>query len=634
MNGSSEADVTAAGVRAADIREAFAQGESLEATASWGRLVLDGSRPFLLVLRKREDPDPLSRMLRGEASYLVAETSVQPGLEDRAEEADHRAAQVQETVRAVVEAGSREHGAFLVLELWGGGDRFRVLGPDGPAKATVTALVEGLSALASRSASAPVEVEASESRHPPGLPPLLTVAECHRLGCLLLGLEVPALYRDPETGSVYPVFLRELSHELSKVLRRAVFEFVKVQTGKGLSSYRALGRRSLGDAVWAADRELAEIDASFDTLLLVSPVNTDAAWERFRDGGYEREPDFRYRLLPIDPDLLKRRLYAVRLEDVEDPAAWRLLRDKREELDKQITLMADRNSPGFLQGSIRLFGHMRAPLLERAEEILAEIPAITAPSRPERVRAQEFAVRAEAEFDYYRARYPAFRSEVQIRPDLAGLMVSSGKLLVSARLSLWPDRVEPLIQHEVGTHVLTYVNGAAQPFLQLSRGFADYDELQEGLGVLAEYLVGGLNAPRMRLLAARVVAVHCLMEGATFVDTFRRLHGGHGFGAYTAFAITARAYEGGGFTRDMIYLRGLMGVVEYLRDGGDLEAMYVGKIAARHLEVIQEFRERGVLEPIPLMPRFLEQPESLARLRALREGLPLHGMVTPPSEAA
>jgi uncharacterized protein (TIGR02421 family) len=621
--GSHGAGVTDAGVRAADVREAFSQGETLEATAPWGRLVVDGARPFLLVLRKRQSPDPLARLLRGEASYLIVDT----------DEPERHLEALRETVRAVAEAGSREHGAFLVMELWGGGDRFRVLGPDGPAKATVTALVEGLSAMGRRSVSAAVEMEPTDARHPVDLPPLLTVTECHRLGCLLLGLEVAELYRDPDTGELYPVFLRELLHELSKVLRRAVFEFVKVQTGKDLSSYRALGRRSLGDAVWAADRELAEIDGSFDTLLLVSPVNAETAWERFRDNGYERTPDFRYRLLPIDPDLLKRRLYAVPLEEVEDPAAWRLLRDKREELDKQITLMADRNSPGFLHGSIRLFGHMRAPLLERAKEILARIPPITAPGSPERVGAEEFAARAEAEFDYYRARYPEFRSEVQIRPDLAGLMVSSGKLLVGENLSLWPDRVEALIQHEVGTHVLTYVNGAAQPFLQLSRGFADYDELQEGLGVLSEYLVGGLNSPRMRLLAARVLAVHCLMEGATFVDTFRRLHDDHGFGAYTAFGITTRVYEGGGFTRDMIYLRGLMQVVEYLRDGGELEAMYVGKIAARHLEVIQEFRERGVLRPTPLMPRFLEQPESLERLQALRDGLPLYGMVTPPSEA-
>ncbi len=604
-------------VPAAEVAEAFARGQSLDEELSWGTLVLDAARPFLLVVREREPDDPLSHLVRGEASYLAVNPEADP---DR----------VRAVVRSVVEAGSREHGAFLVVELWSGDSRFRVLAPDGPGKATVTALMEGLSALEVKRRGARVDLEVGERRHPPESEPLLTISESHRLGCLLLGLEVPSSYRDPETGDVYPVFLRSLAHGLSEVLRRALFEFVKVQSGTELASYRALGRRTLGDAVWEADRELAAIDGSFDSLLLVSPVNADAAWERFRDSGYERAPDFRYRLLPMDPDLLKRRLYAVRLEDVEDPASWRLLRDKREELDRQITLLADRNSPGFLQGSIRLFGHLRAGLLERALEVLAEIPVPAASDRGPRVGARDFAARAEEEFEHYRRQYPAFSSESQIRPDLVGLMVSSGKLLIGEGLALAPERVEAMIQHEVGTHVLTFVNGAAQPFLQLSRGFASYDELQEGLGVLAEYLVGGLDAHRVRLLAGRVLAVHGVMEGAEFVETFRQLHREHDFDAYTAFGIATRAHESGGFTRDMIYLRGLLGVVEHIRDGGDLEPMYVGKIAARHLDVMQEFRERGVLRPTPLMPRFMDRPEARDRLAAIRDGLPLHAMVSSP----
>jgi hypothetical protein len=209
-----------------------------------------------------------------------------------------------------------------------------------------------------------------------------------------------------------------------------------------------------------------------------------------------------------------------------------------------------------------------------------------------------------------------------------GLMVSSGKLLIGQGLSLWPDRVEALIQHEVGTHVLTYVNGAAQPFLQLARGFADYDELQEGLGVLAEYLAGGLNAARMRLLAARVVAVHCRDGGATFVETFRRLHQDHGFGAYTAFGITARVFEGGGFTRDMIYLRGLVergGVPPRRRRAG--AAVRRARSPPATWTSSRSSRERGVLRPIPLLPRFLElalRPGS-AEGAAGRAPRPRHG---------
>ena len=88
-------------------------------------------------------------------------------------------------------------------------------------------------------------------------------------------------------------------------------------------------------------------------------------------------------------------------------------------------------------------------------------------------------------------------------------MVSRGNLNIGKRVKIPESRVEALIQHEVGTHVLTYINGMDQPFQQLYCGLAGSDELQEGLAVLSEYLVGGLSAPRFRILAGRVMAAKC-----------------------------------------------------------------------------------------------------------------------------
>src|SRR5690606_5401676 len=145
------------------------------------------------------------------------------------------------------------------------------------------------------------------------------------------------------------------------------------------------------------------------------------------------------------------------------------------------------------------------------------------------VDARAFRDRAIAELDHYRTRYPSLATTAEIRPDVSGLMVSRGNLLIGQDLRLDPNRVTPLLHHEVGTHVLTYVNGSAQPVEQLSLGLAGYDELQEGLAVLAEYLAGGLDRTRMRLLAARVIAARSVEDGASFVDTFRLLCDEHGY---------------------------------------------------------------------------------------------------------
>jgi len=56
-----------------------------------------------------------------------------------------------------------------------------------------------------------------------------------------------------------------------------------------------------------------------------------------------------------------------------------------------------------------------------------------------------------------------------------------------------------------------------------------YDQLQEGLAVLAEYLVGGLTVNRLRLLAGRVIGVESMVNGASFIETFNLLANKYGF---------------------------------------------------------------------------------------------------------
>jgi uncharacterized protein (TIGR02421 family) len=208
-----------------------------------------------------------------------------------------------------------------------------------------------------------------------------------------------------------------------------------------------------------------------------------------------------------------------------------------------------------------------------------------------------------------------------------GLLVSKGDLLIGRQTRVPAGRVDALVQHEVGTHLVTYYNGRAQPFRQLYTGLAGFDGLQEGLAVLAEYLVGGLSRPRIRLLAARVVAAHQLVEGASLIDTFRLLCRTYGFPQRQAFTIAMRVYRAAGLTKDVVYLRGLVEILEYLRGGGELEPLFVGKIALEHVPLVRELTLREVLRPAPITPRYLDRPEVRDRLQRLRAGLSVQELV-------
>ncbi|TWT29129.1 hypothetical protein KOR42_55820 [Thalassoglobus neptunius] len=214
--------------------------------------------------------------------------------------------------------------------------------------------------------------------------------------------------------------------------------------------------------------------------------------------------------------------------------------------------------------------------------------------------------RAREEIDYYHRRLNDFNGTVEASGSIAsGVMVSRDRLLVSPESCLNENRVEALMHHEIGTHLLTYFNGRGQPFRHLYAGLAGYEELQEGLAVLAESLVGGMTSNRWRTLAGRVIAVHSLTEGLTFVETFHLLCEEFGFSDSRAFSLTLRVYRGGGFTKDLIYLRGLSQLMEYLAAGHDIEPLYVGKIGLQHVPFVQEMRRRKVIIAPRVLPRFV-----------------------------
>jgi uncharacterized protein (TIGR02421 family) len=582
-----------------------------------GALNIDRKLPYLFVYRQppgRRD-DGTAKLVLGEASYLI--------VGDDNEDATS-------LVRAIATAGTEELGSFLVLELWAGdadSNRFVIHAPEGPAAESIDALRTGLEEVSAQLGADAVVLLQSDERHAADMPPLLTTRESWETGSLLLGLEVPPLFRDAE-GSVYPVFLRRMRTMLSPALRQAAFEFARVQTTAGFQSYRALGPRSVGEAVFDIDAELAAVERSYQFLLLVSPLNSSQALQQFEARGCDRLPEFKYRLLPVDPDVLLRRLFNIDLDDAADPALAFLLRDKRDELARQVTMLAERNTADFLYASIRLYRPVDELLVRVARELLDTVvperrPADGVPL----VSADEFAQLARGEIEYYRHSCPDIAADVQVRPDLTGLMVSRGDLLIGERLALDPARVDALLHHEVGTHVLTYYNGLAQPLRQLSTGLAGYDELQEGLAVFSEYLAGGLGAVRMRVLAARVLAAHSVEQGADFIETFRLLTRDCGFSNAGAFDIAERVHACGGFTRDVIYLRGLLRLVEYLRAGGALAPLYIGKIAAKHVDVVAELGERGFLVPMPIVPRLFEEPTTAARIEAVRRGLSITEMI-------
>lgn len=593
-----------------------------------GRLHIDRQLPFLCMYRfptNREDVGT-ERLVMGQPSYLIASSDrwLQKGLSD--------------LIQNVVKTLSTEFGAFLILEICSANTSENINDPDkltlapkfqiatqsnlSPSK-TVETLEEALRAIRIQKMESTVTIARGRKITAPDLPTFLPPRFLSEVGCAVIGLEVRPIYRAPETDELFPLIRRALARELTRALQKTFFQFSCSQTTHRPAHFHVLGRRAVVKAVWEVDRQLAEISNEFDFLLQVTPINTESAYTSFKRQHFERTPVFNYRPRAFDPAMLKRKLWSIRLERIEDPTLAHLFREKRNELDIQLTMLANIDTPTFLYGSFQLFGKVSDRLFALAQEIMAHVPTRCREKIPSAsLDATAFSQRVKAELEYYRQQCPEFSANAEIRDDMyAGLMVSKGTLLLGQKTKIPASRVDALIQHEVGTHILTYFNGQAQPFQMLYTGLAGYEEMQEGIAVLSEYLVDGLSFSRLRLLAARVIAARCLTESASFIDTFRELKETYLFTQRTAFTTTMRVYRSGGLTKDAVYLRGLVRLLDYLKEGGALEPLFVGKIAAEHIPIIQELQWRKVLKPAPLRPRYMENPNVEEKISALRQGL-------------
>ncbi|AXH98163.1 DUF1704 domain-containing protein [Ornithinimicrobium avium] len=345
-------------------------------------------------------------------------------------------------------------------------------------------------------------------------------------------------------------------------------------------------------------------------ILDVTPVDAEAHRAEFL-AGTVKEPPFRYRELDADPDVLDAQLDHVALDRVGDPTLGDLLRRKHREMKLQLEMLRARGTADFRALSVELYGAVGPTLRGQAQDLVARLDVAGQPG--DMLTAEEFLALAEAEIETYREDDPDVGIHAEVRPDVSGVLVEGSTLLISETAAVAAVRGDALLQHEVGTHLVTQVNGSGQPVKTLGEGLAGYDETQEGLAVLAEVGCGGLTPFRLRQLAVRVLTVHRMLSGASFREAHAALVA-DGVPAGTAYTTVMRVYRSGGLTKDAIYLRGLLDLRDHLAGGGTLDLLFLGKFALRDLPLVQDLHDRGILRPPRLTPRWLRDPRAVTRL--------------------
>lgn len=359
----------------------------------------------------------------------------------------------------------------------------------------------------------------------------------------------------------------------------------------------------LDENVVANHQSLFDIDANLNRLVkkiellpYVNPLNIEQEKKAFYSAKYNYEPKFHYRKIKFNGFKLHRLFYSQRLERIEDEDIRQLYEDIIYDYSGLIECIETvGHGKKFYYNSLKNFGTPTETDIDNAKFILRFDDSDFDEDMLPLYGVKE----ADAYFKEFSKRYD-FQYNLKYSNNIsAAAMVlnNTQTLLLRKNHKFSKNQLKVLTNHEIGVHMVTSFNALEQPLKIFFNGIPNNTETQEGLAVYSEYMSGCLTLTRLKELSYRVIAVDSLAKGYDFSATFDLLFNQYKLNRDKAFSITQRVHRAGGFTKDHVYLSGLVKIYNHTKLGGDLEVLLRGKMTLEYANVVKKMENMGLVVP-------------------------------------
>ncbi len=351
------------------------------------------------------------------------------------------------------------------------------------------------------------------------------------------------------------------------------------------------------------DEILVDVNRNLHLLSYLTPTNLTSEKEKFFSEE-DYSPQFTYDK-PVENELklLQSRIERYKLSD-DKTVLGKIFYRKQQEIIKKIELINSIGTPTFTEASIELYGEPDEKLSEHADKNYhnKKISKKDEPFLSEKnviSTIKDFFKKADLPYKIVVLDDLSARISVKATNKLTLINLRGGaKFKYSDLLGT--------LAHEVETHVYRYANGQKQPYKIFGEGLAGYLATEEGLAIYNKERIYH-NPRKFVTRCLKVLAVNTALV-KSFQDTYEMLRKLRVL-PKTAFNITYRAKRGlsdtsrpGEFTREALYLKGYLEVVEYIDNGFSLEKLYIGKVGISNIPELQKLGAK----PPQYLPSYLK----------------------------
>ena len=209
--------------------------------------------------------------------------------------------------------------------------------------------------------------------------------------------------------------------------------------------------------------------------------------------------------------------------------------------------------------------------------------------------------------------------EIIIEDQLSARATASSKRIRLRKGASFTNKdVDQLINHEAFIHVATTLNGRQQTNVKiLGAKTGSITKTQEGLAVFSEFITGCIDVNRMYRISDRVIAIQMAIDGADFIEVYRFFLKRNGKTRAQAFEDTRRVFRGGvltggaPFTKDMVYLDGLVRVHNFFRSAilkgkkNAIEILFAGKVDLDDVPILLQMKNDGLIKKPNFLPEWV-----------------------------